>query len=155
MDKRRIGMKKLAVMMAVLAIMTMVSVVGCCTLMGPDGVETKSFSNCLQTVQTIACNPPASVLSMLTGVIEITKLGIATFAPGSAEFVAAVQANAAANALLAGVCISIAQLNDLTKFVESAAAKSLSVKMMAKAGPMKAKALDAQPLIDWRDSFKK
>ena len=111
-------------------------------------------ATCMQNVQTAACSPPAAVISILPSVIQIAAVALATFIPGTAQYLAAVNASAVANSIEVGICVSATQLNDLITFLQSNNVKALQTKMMVKAGPMKAVAFNIQPLIDWQNSLK-
>jgi len=111
-------------------------------------------ATCMQNIQTQACNPPAAVISMLPVAITIITMALSAFVPGTAAYLAAVNASAVANSIEVGVCVSVTQLNALIAFLQSSDVKSLQTKAMVKAGPMKARALNIQPLQDWAATFK-
>ena len=126
-------------------------VILCCIVALGLGV---TGATCMQNVQTAACSPPAAVISILPSVIQIAAVALATFVPGTAQYLAAVNASAVANSIEVGICVSATQLNDLITFLQSNNVKTLQAKMMVKAGPMKAVAFNIQPLIDWQNSLK-
>jgi hypothetical protein len=113
-----------------------------------------SGATCMQNVQTQACNPPAAVTAVITGIVELAKFAVSTFVPGTQEYMDAVSAEATATAIEAGVCISTTQLNNLIAWVNSMSSKAAQNKMMVKAGPMRAKVVNVAPLQAWADTFK-
>jgi hypothetical protein len=112
-------------------------------------------ATCMQQIQTQACNPPAAVISMLPVAITIITMALSTFVPGTAAYLAAVNASAVANSIEVGVCVGVTQLDALIAFLQSSDVKSIQTKAMVKAGPMRAQALNVQPLIDWQKTVNK
>ena len=75
-------MKKVMVLIAVLAMVLALAFTGCCTRIDQvSKASTKTFSNCLATAQDILCNPTpaqqataASVLAFITSGIDIANI---------------------------------------------------------------------------------
>jgi hypothetical protein len=113
-----------------------------------------SGATCLQNVQTNACNPPAAVIAILPAAISIITTALSVFVPGTAPYLAAVNSSAVANSIEVGICVSALQLNALIAFLQSQETKTVQTKMMMKAGPARAKALDISPLVAWSKTAK-
>jgi hypothetical protein len=108
----------------------------------------------LQTAQDILCNPPQSVIAVANAAAPLVAIAINMAIPGSAVYVNAVTVQGAITAIQGGACVSLTQLNALITWLQSDEAKQVQAQVMLKAGPMRAVALDAAPLIAWRDSVK-
>ena len=108
-------------------------------------------ATCMQNTQQTICNAPPAVVAQIQAVISLAELGLATFVPGTALYVAAVSAYATASAIQSGLCIGLTQLNALIAFIQNPQVAPLQAKAMVKAGPMKAVAINPQAFIDWRD----
>jgi hypothetical protein len=111
-------------------------------------------ATCLQQVATQACNPPPAVIAVVQAAAPLVAIAITTFIPGSAQYVNAVAVQGVVTAILGGACVSLTQLNNLIAWLQSDDAKVIQVKAMVKAGPMKAQAINIQPLVDWAGTFK-
>ena len=111
-------------------------------------------ATCMQNIQTQACTPPAAVISALPVAITLISIALSTFFPGSAAYLAAVNASAVANSIEVGVCVSVTQLNALIAFLQSNDVKAVQAKAMMKAGPAKATVLNIAPLQAWASTFK-
>jgi hypothetical protein len=111
-------------------------------------------ATCMQNIQTKACDPPAAVLAALPAAITVIKIALSTFVPGTAEYLAAVDASAVASSLEVGVCVSVTQLNALIAFLQSDNAKVIETKAMVKAGPMRARAVNVAPFVAWAGTLK-
>ena len=108
-------------------------------------------ATCTGQVQEMACNPPASVITVAQAAAPLVAVAINMAIPGSAAYVNAVTVQGAVDALLGGACVSLTQLNALIAWMQSDTAKTLQAKAMVKAGPAKATAaINPQVLIDWR-----
>jgi predicted xylose isomerase-like sugar epimerase len=110
-----------------------------------------SGATCLQNTM---CSPPADVMAVAKAAAPVIQMAIIMLVPGTAAYLAAVDAAAAVDYIQDGICLSITQLNALIAFLQSSDAKVANAKMMMKAGPARAKALNIQPLIDWKDAVK-
>lgn len=136
-------MKKLAIL-AIVAL----SLAGCCSMTGPDGVVTTSFANCFQTSQYEVCNAPADVVAAADMVIAVLKPEAALLLPGSEPFIALVTAQQIKDT----GCAALTSLNTLIGFSQTynlkvaVAIKSVNMKVGA------AKAIPIRPLENWRDS---
>jgi hypothetical protein len=106
----------------------------------------------LQTAQDTICNPPQSVITVANAAAPLVAIAINMAGPGSAAYVNAVTVQGAITAIQGGACVSLTQLNALIAWLQSDEAQTLQTKAMIKVGPMKAVAINVQPLIDWRDS---
>jgi hypothetical protein len=141
--------------LAGLVVLAMVS--GCCTLTDINGVETKSFLNCLKAAQDKICNPPAVVIDMAKLAAPIIKTAISLLVPGSAEYLAAIDSAAAIDSILNTGCVGITNLNKLVAFLQTDAFKNAqavsAVAKMKMAGAMTSP-ISVQPFIDWRNSAK-
>jgi hypothetical protein len=137
-------MKKL---ISICVVVAMTMTFGCCTLEAPDGTLSQSFSNCFKTAQDRVCNAPVSVLNLADLALTLLKGVAEAYVPGSAEYTVFITAQ---NIKTTG-CATLTNLNAMIDFFKSDKAAALETKMMLKAGPMKAVAIDVQPLIDWRD----
>ena len=111
-------------------------------------------ATCMQNVQTQACNPPAAVVSALPAAVSLIKIALSVFVPGTAAYLAAVDASAVATSIESGVCVSVTQLNNLIAFLQSKDVQTLQTKAMLKAGPMKAQVINVQPFVDWANAVK-
>lgn len=138
--------------LAVLAILAML--VGCAPAASTTTDTTTTTAGAINTVQTIACDPPAAVIAILPAAISLIMVAVSTFVPGSAAYLAAVNASTVANLIETGICVSVTQLNSLIAFLQSGDVKTIQTKAMVKAGPMKAKALNVTPLQDWANTLK-
>jgi len=116
---------------------------------GATGATCKNF---WIGAQDKVCNAPANVMAVIDGIITVAELGVATFVPGSAAYIAAIQSFGTATSIKDGLCVSLTQLNALIAYVQSQPA--LRKKAMAKVDPAKAVAINVQPLIDWGNSVK-
>jgi hypothetical protein len=108
-------------------------------------------ATCLNTVQDKVCNPPQAVIDVANAAAPLVEMAISMALPDSAVYVNAVSVQAAITAIQGGACITSTQLNNLIAWLQSDQAKALQVKAMVKVGPMKAVAINVQPLVDWRD----
>jgi hypothetical protein len=108
-----------------------------------------AFTGCA-TVQTTACNPPANVIAVANAVIAFLLPELNILVPGSAAF----NAYITAQNIAAGVCVGVTELNALIAWIQSEDAKTMVAQANLKAGPMRAKAINVQPLIDWAGTFK-
>lgn len=124
-------MKKLLSILAILAFT--VSLSACCKGM-VNGVETKSFSNCLAKTQPYVCNPSPAVIATANAIIPILLNIKDTFIPGTAAF----NAYVTAENILTVACVTVTDLQALINFFQA--------QKMAKAG---VKGINLQPLIDW------
>jgi len=113
-----------------------------------------SGATCMNSVQKVACNPPAAVITALPVAIQLITIALSTFVPGSAAYLAAVDASAAARSIEAGICISATQLSALIAFLQSNDVKSLQAKSNLKAGPAKAQVVNISAFQDWANSLK-
>ena len=119
-------------------------------------------ATCMKSVEESICNPPPLVVEVVKGAVSIIKFAVSFYAtnPTSQAFLAAVDAQAAANTLLNTGCIGVIQLNKLIAWIGSADAEQAEqMKAMVEAplgkevkAPAKASVLNPQPLIDWRDA---
>ena len=107
-------------------------------------------ATCLKNVQTQVCSPPANVIAVAKAVAPIIQMAIIMAVPGSAAYLAAIDAAGIVDYVQNGLCISTTQLNNLIAFLKSDVFKTAEVKMMAKRGPAKAELINIQPLLDWR-----
>ena len=107
-------------------------------------------ATCLQNVQTQVCSPPANVIAVAKAVAPIIQMAIIMAVPGSAAYLAAIDAAGIVDYVQSGLCISTTQLNNLIAFLKSDVFNAAEVKMMAKRGPAKAELINIQPLLDWR-----
>jgi hypothetical protein len=143
-------MKTLTVL--ILALILVVG--GCCKKFDPvTQVETESFSNCLESMNELACNPPASVLVVAAAAAPIIAILINTLLPGSEEWATAANAQAAITAIQKGVCISTKQLAALIVFLESNVFKTAQGQMITRRVILKTGAIqvvDVKPLKDWQ-----
>ena len=98
-------------------------------------------------VQKISCNPPDSVIAVANAVIAMLLPELNILVPGSGAF----DAYITAQNIAAGICISATQLENLITWLQSKESQVAQTRTMVKAGPMKAKAINIQPLLDWRD----
>jgi hypothetical protein len=157
-------MKKVILILAMAMILLPLS--GCCERTGPDGVKTTTAANCFEPVQDVFCNPPPLVVSVVTGAVSIIQFAVSFYAkdPTSKAFLAAVDAQAAAETLLRTGCIGATQLNNLIAWIQSSDAKQAEQLVAATEMPMAKKfkgqmvtvsPLNPVPLIDWRDSKSK
>ena len=144
-------MRKLLVLVMVLALAS----IGCCTFTAPDGTVSKNFFNCLKIAQDKVCNATPEVMSVANMAVELAKYAISIAVPGSKEYMDAVGAYATATGIQATGCAMLTDLNKMIAFLRSPAAQAAETKLMAVKGPMKATAINVQPLIDWRDGKKK
>jgi hypothetical protein len=110
-------------------------------------------ATCLKSVQSTVCAPPPNVMALAKQVAPIIQMVIMMAVPGSAAYVAAVDAAGIVDYIQNGLCISIKQLNNLIAFLQTDEVKLAQNRMMIKRGPAKAQALDIQPFIAWRASF--
>ena len=113
-----------------------------------------SGATCMNSVATTACNPPTAVISALPAAISLIKIALSVFVPGTATYMAAVDASAVATSIESGVCVSVTQLNNLIAFLQSKDVQTLQTKAMLKAGPMKAQVINVQPFVDWANAVK-
>ncbi len=102
-----------------------------------------------QDAETIMCNPPQNVMDVVKAAAPVIATAISMLVPGSAPYLAAVDAAAIVGYIQQGACISLTQLNNLITFLGSDAVKTAQVKMVAgkKAAPIKV--FNIQPLIIW------
>ena len=107
-------------------------------------------ATCLKNVQTQVCAPPANVIAIAKAVAPVIQMAIMIAVPGSAAYLAAVDAAGIVDYVQSGLCISTTQLNNLIAFLKSDVFKTAEVKMMAKRGTAKAELINIQPLIDWK-----
>jgi len=107
-------------------------------------------ATCMKNVQTQVCSPPANVIAIAKAVAPIIQTVIMVALPGSAAYVAAVDAAGIVDYIQNGLCISTTQLNNLIAFLKSEVFKTAQVKMAAKRGVAKAELINIQPLLDWK-----
>ena len=155
-DQKGENMKKIMALIVVL-FLTGLALSGCCSKTDANGIITKSFSNCLTSASNVACNPTPAVIATVQAGVVIIQTGISLAAPGTAAWVAAMDAQNVANIILSGACVSTTQLNNLIAWLSSDAAKIAQANVAAK--KMKATGavmtpMDINPLIDWRNSVK-
>jgi hypothetical protein len=130
---------------------------GCCTKVGTDGKTTKSFSNCLDSVQNVVCTPTTAVIDVVTAGVTIIEVIIGSAIPGSAVFIAATDAKTVAGYILKGSCVTFEQFDKLISFLSSDTFKTAQVKMAPKTGLKAAvpvKTVDVKVLTDWRNGVK-
>ena len=109
-----------------------------------------SGATCLQNVQTTICNPPANVIAVAKAAAPVIEMAIIMLVPGTAAWLAAVDASVAVDSIQNGICIGVSQLNNLIAFLQSSTAQTAQAKLMVKKGPMRAVALHIGPLIQWK-----
>jgi hypothetical protein len=102
------------------------------------------------TIQTTACNPPANVIAVANVVISLLLPELNILVPGSEAY----NSYITAQNIAAGVCVGVTELNALIAWLQSRDAQIAQTKAMVKAGPMKAQAINIQPLVDWAGTFK-
>lgn len=116
-----------------------------------------SGATCMKNVQTQACDPPDSVMTVIGSIVELAKFGASTFMPGTQDYVAAVDAQAVATAIAGGICVSTTQLNSLIDWFGSMSVQVLQAQVKAKATPGTQFAtvgtVNVRPLIDWRNEL--
>jgi hypothetical protein len=146
-------MKKLVLLIMVVAL----PLAGCCTKTDANGIVTKSFSNCLSSASNVACNPTPAVIATVQAAVVIIQTGVSLAVPGTAAWVAAMDAQNVANIVLSGACVSTTQLNNLITWLSSDAAKvaqaNVATKKMKATGAVMTP-LDINPLINWANSVK-
>ena len=149
-------MKKISRVVSIVLIFGLI-VAGCCTKVGTDGKTTKSFSNCLDSAQSVVCNPTPAVVDIVTSGVTIIEAIIGSAVPGSAVFIAATDAKTVAGYILKGSCVTFEQLDKLIAFLSSDTFKTAQVKMALKTGLKAAvpvKTIDVKVLTDWRNGVK-
>ena len=108
-------------------------------------------ATCMQSVQNVACNPPANVIAVAQAAAPLVAIAINMAIPGSDAYVTAVTISGAVTAILGGACVSLTQINALIAWLQSDQVKMLQVKAMVKVGPAKAvTAISPDALIKWR-----
>ena len=125
-------MKKVLVVLLVVAL----SLSGCA-----------GFLKFSQQVQDKLCNPPANVMMILEQAAPIVQAIISMAVPGSAAFIAAVNAKQVIDSIQGGACVTVTQLNNLITFLQSADAKKEMSKTKA--------VVNVQALQDWSKGIKK
>lgn len=114
------------------------------------------FKPFFTSAQGIACNPPANVIAVAKVAAPLIEIALAMIVPGTAAYLAAVDASAVVNAIQKGICVSVKQLNSLIAFLSSDAAKSARIKQVKMAAGLKAMPapINLQPLVDWAGIIK-
>jgi hypothetical protein len=149
-------MKKILVLIVVLAIMAL-ALAGCCTKTDANGIATKSFSNCLASASNVACNPTPAVIATVQAAVTIISTAISLAVPGTAAWVAAMDAQNIASIILSGACVTTTQLDSLITWLSSDAAKVAQAQVAAKKIKTVGIAmtpLNIQPLINWANGVK-
>ncbi|TRZ44516.1 hypothetical protein D4S03_11975 [bacterium] len=130
-------MKRLAVLIMALSL-----------LAGCAGV--KAF---FTQTQTIACAPPAEVIAVAKAAAPLILLAVQMTIPGSATWLAGVDAASAVDSIQKGICISATQLSNLITFLESKNVKMAQAKASKKTTKV-AKGLDIGPLVRWQGAVR-
>ncbi len=144
-------MRKLFRLLMEIAILVILALslllMGCCKNIDANGVETTSFSNCLQKSQDYVCNPSASVMVTVDAAAPVLAALLNTLVPQSAAWVNATNAISTVNTIQSGACVTVTALNNLIAMINI-----VNAQKGLKAG---AKRVDITPLINWRATAKK
>lgn len=127
---------------------------GCCKKVDVNGVETTSFSNCLDDVETVLCNPPQVVMDVAQLADPILQMLLKGLAPDSELYDKVVSSISVVSFIQQGLCVTVHQVNNLIAVLGTPEAKMAEVQL-AKRSLVMMKAVPAQVnvkvLENWRD----